>query len=230
MWLFTQEISRLHDWRTKAKASTIEDQFKWFLIQKESLYTQLPDLTSRKSLLLSMRYLLRSWVKFRLVMLNACDSIVESLLLLKRLTTSTKTKTKTTHTGRVHMRLMKALRDRHDPHRGRAIDAREKLNSSVAEYGGELLYVNKGARIPLRAMEYSRDERQRLYWDDFSPPFARMGMEDGSDIERSGGTTLLFFLCYLHFLRSVFLDIHKNNHLCLSTRFGIRQRITGPMF
>ena len=74
-----------------------------------------------------------------------------------------------------HMRLMKALRDRYDPHGGRAIGAREMLNSGVAEYGGEMLYVNKGARIPLWAMEYSRDEGQRLYWDDFSPPFHKDG-------------------------------------------------------
>jgi hypothetical protein len=91
------------------------------------------------------------------------------------------------------MRSMKALRVRYDPHGGRAIGAREMLNSSVAEYGGEMLYVNKGARIPLWAMEYSRDEGQRLYWDDFSPPFQKDGDGGWLDIERPGGTTLLFF-------------------------------------
>jgi beta-galactosidase len=74
-----------------------------------------------------------------------------------------------------HQRQMRALRDKFDPHGGRAIGAREMLNSSVAEYGGEMLYVNKGARIPLWAMEYSRDEGQRLYWDEFSPPFHKDG-------------------------------------------------------
>jgi beta-galactosidase len=41
----------------------------------------------------------------------------------------------------------------------------------VAEYGGKMLYINKGARIPLWQMEYSRDEGLHQYWDECSPPY-----------------------------------------------------------
>ncbi|MGI9036938.1 MAG: glycoside hydrolase family 2 protein, partial [Pyrinomonadaceae bacterium] len=51
-----------------------------------------------------------------------------------------------------------------------ASGSREMLDSRVAEYGGEMLYINHSARIPMWAMEYSRDENLRKYWDDFSPP------------------------------------------------------------
>lgn len=74
-----------------------------------------------------------------------------------------------------HMREMKALRDKYDPFGGRASGSREMLNSKVAEYGGEMLYVNKSARIPMWAMEYSRDEALRKYWDAYSPPFHKDG-------------------------------------------------------
>ncbi len=74
-----------------------------------------------------------------------------------------------------HMRQMKALRDQYDPHGGRAAGCREMLDSQVAEYGGEMLYINKSARLPFWAMEYSRDEGLRKYWDDFSPPFHKDG-------------------------------------------------------
>ncbi|HEX8138146.1 MAG TPA: DUF4982 domain-containing protein [Pyrinomonadaceae bacterium] len=74
-----------------------------------------------------------------------------------------------------HMRQMKALRDRYDPHGGRASGSREMLASPVAEYGGEMLYINKSARIPFWAMEYSRDEALRKYWDEFSPPYHKDG-------------------------------------------------------
>ncbi len=74
-----------------------------------------------------------------------------------------------------HMRQMKALRDEFDPHGGRASGSREMLESSAAEYGGEMLYINKSARAPLWAMEYSRDEGLRKYWDEFSPPFHQDG-------------------------------------------------------
>lgn len=70
-----------------------------------------------------------------------------------------------------HMAEMKALRDRYDPHGGRAAGAREMLDSKVAEYGGEMLYVDKSARQPFWATEYSRDEGLRKYWDEFSPPY-----------------------------------------------------------
>lgn len=74
-----------------------------------------------------------------------------------------------------HMAEMKALRDRYDPHGGRAIGSRNMLGSEIAEYGGEMLYINKSARQPFWAMEYCRDEALRRYWDDFSPPFHKDG-------------------------------------------------------
>ncbi|QEK53149.1 glycoside hydrolase family 2 protein [Pedobacter aquae] len=74
-----------------------------------------------------------------------------------------------------HMLEMKALKEKYDPHGGRAIGSREMLDSKVAEYGGEMLYINKSADIPLWATEYSRDEGLRKYWDEFSPPFHKDG-------------------------------------------------------
>ncbi len=57
-----------------------------------------------------------------------------------------------------HMEEMKDIRDKYDPHGGRAIGSREMLDSTVAEYGGEMLYINKSAKHPMWATEYSRDE------------------------------------------------------------------------
>lgn len=74
-----------------------------------------------------------------------------------------------------HMREMKAIREQYDPSGGRAIGSREMLNSTVAEYGGEMLYTNKSADIPVWAMEYSRDEGLRKYWDDYTPPYHKDG-------------------------------------------------------
>ena len=70
-----------------------------------------------------------------------------------------------------HMAELKAIRDQFDPHGGRAIGAREMLSSKVAEYGGEMLYIDKSAGKPVWAMEYSRDEGARKFQDDFTPPF-----------------------------------------------------------
>jgi beta-galactosidase len=75
----------------------------------------------------------------------------------------------------LHMAEMRALRLRYDPHGGRAMGSREMLGSDVAEWGGEMLYINKSARKPLFATEYSRDEGLRKYWDEFSPPFHKDG-------------------------------------------------------
>ncbi len=80
-----------------------------------------------------------------------------------------------------HMAEMKAIRDRYDPHGGRAIGSREMLDSKVAEYGGEMLYINKSAHIPMWAMEYSRDEGARLYQDEQTPPFHK----DAPDYNRN---------------------------------------------
>ena len=74
-----------------------------------------------------------------------------------------------------HMAEMKAIRDQYDPYGGRAAGSREMLDSKVAEYGGEMLYTNKSAHIPMWAMEYSRDEGLRKYWDDYTPPFHKDG-------------------------------------------------------
>lgn len=70
-----------------------------------------------------------------------------------------------------HFEEMKALRDLYDPHGGRAIGSREMLDSPTAEYGGEMLYINKSAAKPVWAMEYCRDEGLRRYWDDYSYPY-----------------------------------------------------------
>lgn len=74
-----------------------------------------------------------------------------------------------------HMFEMKSLRNTYDPHGGRAIGSREMLDSREAEYGGEMLYINKSAGKPLWATEYSRDEGLRKYWDEYSPPFHKEG-------------------------------------------------------
>lgn len=74
-----------------------------------------------------------------------------------------------------HMSELKALRDQYDPHGGRASGSREMLDSKVAEYGGEMLYINKSARLPFWATEYFRDEALRKYWDDWSAPFHKDG-------------------------------------------------------
>lgn len=73
-----------------------------------------------------------------------------------------------------HMAQMKAIRDQYDPHGGRAAGCREMLDSKIAEYGGEMLYINKSARIPMWAMEYSRDEGPRKFWDEFTPPYHKV--------------------------------------------------------
>ena len=75
-----------------------------------------------------------------------------------------------------HMKEMKAIRDQYDPCGGRAIGCREMLNNATAaEYGGEMLYINKSAGKPVWAMEYCRDEALRRYWDDWSSPYHKEG-------------------------------------------------------
>jgi len=75
-----------------------------------------------------------------------------------------------------HIADLVAVRDQYDPHGGRAMGAREMLDSEIAEWGGEMLYVNKSADIPLFATEYNRNEGLRRYWDEQSFPYH----EDGS--------------------------------------------------
>ncbi len=74
-----------------------------------------------------------------------------------------------------HMAQMKAVRDQYDPHGGRAIGSRNMLDSKVAEYGGEMLYINKSAGKPMWMMEYERDEGLRKYWDNWTPPYHKDG-------------------------------------------------------
>ncbi len=74
-----------------------------------------------------------------------------------------------------HMQQMKALRDTYDPHGGRAIGSREMMDSPTAEYGGEMLYINKSGGKPMWAMEYCRDEGLRKYWDEWSYPYHKEG-------------------------------------------------------
>ena len=74
-----------------------------------------------------------------------------------------------------HMAEMKNIRNEYDPHGGRAIGSREMLDSKVAEYGGEMLYINKSGSKPVWAMEFSRDEGLRKYWDDYTPPYHKDG-------------------------------------------------------
>lgn len=74
-----------------------------------------------------------------------------------------------------HMAEMKKIRDIYDPYGGRAVGSREMLDSEVAEYGGEMLYINKSADQPMWATEYSRDEGLRKYWDEFTPPYHKDG-------------------------------------------------------
>ncbi|MBW4888980.1 DUF4982 domain-containing protein [Mucilaginibacter sp. HMF5004] len=75
-----------------------------------------------------------------------------------------------------HMKDMKAIRDEYDPYGGRASGSRDMLESKTAEYGGEMLYIDKSATKPLWEMEFSRDEGLRTYWDEFSPPFHKEGV------------------------------------------------------
>ena len=77
--------------------------------------------------------------------------------------------------SREHMLEMKAIRDQYDPHGGRAIGSREMLDIDEAEYGGEMLYINKSKKHPMWAMEYCRDEGLRKYWDEQSYPFHKEG-------------------------------------------------------
>lgn len=77
--------------------------------------------------------------------------------------------------SRKHMLQMKAIRDEFDPHGSRASGSREMLNINEAEYGGEMLYINKSKKHPMWSMEYHRDEGLRKYWDEQSYPYHKEG-------------------------------------------------------
>ena len=77
--------------------------------------------------------------------------------------------------SREHMLQMKKIRDEYDPFGGRACGSREMLNINEAEYGGEMLYINKSQKHPMWSMEYHRDEGLRKYWDEQSYPYHKEG-------------------------------------------------------
>ena len=77
--------------------------------------------------------------------------------------------------SREHMVEMKKIRNEYDPYGGRAIGSREMLDIDEAEYGGEMLYINKSKKHPMWAMEYCRDEGLRKYWDEQSYPYHKEG-------------------------------------------------------
>jgi hypothetical protein len=87
-----------------------------------------------------------------------------------------------------HMGEMLALKQQYDPHGGRAMGSREMLGSKTAEWGGEMLYINKSATKPLWATEYSRDEAARKFWDELSPPFHK----DGDGPLHNGETAAIY--------------------------------------
>ncbi len=74
-----------------------------------------------------------------------------------------------------HMEEMKRIRDLYDPYGGRAVGCREMLDRPEAEYGGEMLYINKSGTKPMWSMEYYRDEGLRKYWDEYSYPYHKEG-------------------------------------------------------
>ncbi len=96
-----------------------------------------------------------------------------------------------------HMAEMKNIRDKYDPYGGRAIGSREMLDSEEAEYGGEMLYINKSADIPFWAMEYSRDEGLRKYWDENTPPYHKNG-EGGTFSHNVNGSKIKDASSYNH--------------------------------
>ncbi|MDR0572987.1 MAG: DUF4982 domain-containing protein [Tannerella sp.] len=77
--------------------------------------------------------------------------------------------------SREHMLEMIAIRNQYDPNGGRAMGSREMLDIREAEWGGEMLYINKSEHRPLFATEYCRDEGLRKYWDEYSYPFHKEG-------------------------------------------------------
>lgn len=77
--------------------------------------------------------------------------------------------------SREHMIKMLEIRNKYDPYGGRAMGSREMLDIREAEWGGEMLYVNKSMHHPMVQTEYCRDEGLRKYWDDWSYPYHKHG-------------------------------------------------------
>jgi beta-galactosidase len=59
---------------------------------------------------------------------------------------------------------------KYDPNGGRVTGCRGMLDSKTAQWGGEMMYVNKSRTIPRWMTEYCRNESPRRWWDEFSPP------------------------------------------------------------
>ena len=77
--------------------------------------------------------------------------------------------------SREHMIELVDIKKQYDPNGGRAMGSREMLDIQEAEYGGEMLYINKSRQHPVWAMVYCRDEGYRLYWDELSYPWYHSG-------------------------------------------------------
>lgn len=77
--------------------------------------------------------------------------------------------------SREHMLDMLTIRDTFDPNGGRAMGSREMLDIREAEWGGEMLYINKSKHHPMIQTEYCRDEGLRKNWDEYSFPFHKEG-------------------------------------------------------
>jgi hypothetical protein len=84
-----------------------------------------------------------------------------------------------------HMQQMLDVRNQFDPHGGRAIGSREMMGSNIAEWGGEMLYINKSGGKPMWATEYMRDEGLRSWPDALTPPYHQDG--DGPSYKGDSG-------------------------------------------
>ena len=91
--------------------------------------------------------------------------------------------------SREHMLEMRAIRDEYDFYGGRAIGSREMLDIREAEYGGEMLYINKSSHSPFWATEYCRDEAKRINWDEYSFPYHKEGEGYNAEMARRGQST-----------------------------------------
>ncbi len=74
-----------------------------------------------------------------------------------------------------HQADLNRIRDMYDPMGGRASGCREQLDVAEAEWGGEMLYINKSAGKPMFQTEYCRDEGLRVNWDNYSWPYHQNG-------------------------------------------------------
>ena len=74
-----------------------------------------------------------------------------------------------------HMKEMLAIRDQYDPYGCRAMGSRGMGDVVEAEYGGEMLYINKSRTKPMWMMEYCRDEGVRGYWNSWTTPYHQEG-------------------------------------------------------